>query len=809
MAKQLAEAKLVLTLDDKQYKLALSQIPKQAEEAANSVKSISQAVNFAVFKELATVASNAFRTVIDGLVELGNRGANVDDVANSFEVLTEKTGESADVMLGKLREGVVGTLSDFDLMVLANKTLGSGLVKTSDDMGVLAAGARTLAKATGQTTKEAFDTLTSAMASGRTAALKQVGLFVDSKVALEAYSAAIHKNVSDFTDADRAQALAAASLEALRGRMKEIKPDAADFGELIDQAKVRLENFRDQVAVAVAKSPVFAAGMNTMGKALSDAFGSDNKAQAAEMTRFIEKVGIGVTYVAQGALVLGSVFATVFSAIGVLVNGALTAVVGFAGGIVTGVDALARLQASLPFASDGAKQLAAITGDLRTRMDAMTISLANSTAEAAKGVVGQGALHEKLDAMGGVVMRVRDAMTEAQGKTAETTKAVVELGKAAPETAGRSQDAADKIAEAFRALNAEVMAGTKVGLERRLVEINAARDKELTGLKTLKDMTVAEHAEMERLVNEKYDQRVEAARLAGDEIVNKEREVQQAIALQLTTGTANKLLQIQIARDKEIEGLAILKATNEARYQEDVAAVNEKYRLQAEAAQGYYATIELAAAAAGFKTRAEQQLEADNAKRLYEEMLASGKFTYEQLEAAKKKATDAAAALDKTETLGAMAKFELIAGAASGMLRSLFGKSKAAAIAAALIDTAAAVAKTLAQYPFPFSLVPAAAAAAAGYAQVQTIRKTNPEGFAKGTPGLDFMDFGAESFQPLHNQEAVIPRGGGHVLAGEIADAMPGQEEQVSLLREITSLLRAAPTENRKAFRNALILDMA
>ena len=806
---KIAEATLVLTVDSKQYNLALSQIPKQAQEAANSVKSISQAVNLEVFKELGKIAFESIGKIADAIVELGNRGANVDDVANSFEVLTEKTGAQADVMLGKLREGVVGTLSDYDLMVLANKTLGSGLVKTSDDMGILAAGARTLAKATGQTTKEAFDTLTTAMASGRTAALKQIGLFVDSKSALEAYSGAIHKNVSDFTDADRAQALAAASLAALRNRMKEIKPDAADFGELIDQAKVRIENFKDQVAVAVSKSPVFAAGMAAMGKALDSAFGNDQKKNASELTTLIEKFAIGLTYVAQGAVVVGTVFATAFSAIGVLVNGTLTAVVGFAGGIVTVVDAMARLNAALPFAGAGAKALAADTTDLKTRMDAMTISLANSTAESVKGVMGHGALQEKLDTMGGVIMRVRDAMTEAQGKTADTTKAVIKLGEAAPVAAGRSQESADKIAAAFRDLNAEIVSGTKVGLEKRLFEIEAARVKEIAGLTSLKDLTVAEHAEMERLINEKYAQRTAAARLSGDEIVNKEREVQQAIALSLTTGTENKLLQIQIARDKEIEALAFLKISNEQRYAEDVAAVNEKYRIQTEAAQGYYATIELAASASGFKTREEQQIEADNAKRLYEEMMASGKFTYQQLEDAKKKATDAAAALDDQHLLHVNANFDLIASSASGMLRSIFGKSKAAAIAAAIIDTAAAVAKTLSQYPFPFSPVPAAAAAAAGYAQVQQIRNTNPEGFAQGTPGLDFMDFGPESFQPLHNQEAVIPRGGGHVLAGEIADAMPGQDEQLSLLRRIAGALEIMPAENRKAFRNAMLLDMA
>jgi hypothetical protein len=71
------------------------------------------------------------------------------------------------------------------------------------------------------------------------------------------------------------------------------------------------------------------------------------------------------------------------------------------------------------------------------------------------------------------------------------------------------------------------------------------------------------------------------------------------------------------------------------------------------------------------------------------------------------------------------------------------------------------------------------------------------------------MDFGRESFQPLHNQEAVIPRGGGHLLAGEIASAMPGGGEEISLLREIAGYLRDSPDAMRKAFRNAMIMDTA
>jgi len=808
MAGKFAEATLVLSIDSAGVGPALNKLTKDADETAKSVKEIGLGVKFEIFTQMASAFGRSLKGIVDGFVELGNRGALVDDVAQSFQVLTEKTGGSADVMLGALRQGVVGTLSDFSLMQLATKTLGSGLIKTADDMGVLAAGARTLAKGAGGTTAEAFDTLTSAIASGRTATLKQIGVFVDAKVATENWAAAHKTTTSAMTDADRATALSAATLEALKNRMKEIQPDAADFGELIDQAKVRLENFKDQVALGIAQSPVFTAGMSTMGKALGEAFGTDTSSLASGFVKILEKIVIAVLDVGQGAVIIGHIFATVFSAIEVLANGLRTGFLTLGTGIVTVVDGLAGLQASLPFASQGSKDLAAATTQLKAKMEAMTVSAAASTAEAMKGVVGQGALHEKLDAVGGVILRVRDAMVEAQGKTAENTKAVVELGKAAPEAAAKNQDAADKIAAAFRDLNAEIVAGTKIGLEKRLFEIDAARQKVIDRINADTSMTKQQQAEMVRLTNEKYAQQTTAAILSGDQILAKEREVQQAIALQYMSGTAAKIAQLTTARDAEIAALAYLKANNEQRYNEDVAAVNRKYGLEISAVQGYYASVEAAMAANGFKTRTELDAQLVAAQTHLTNLEASHEKTASSIAAAKKKVHDIQIELDGKEAKSAKEKYDIIHDGAFSMMKSLFGKNKAAAISMAIIDTAAAVVSSFKNAGgFPWGLIPAAAMAAAGAVQIKTIRST--EGYAQGTPNLDFADFGAQSFQPLHNQEAVIPRGGGHILAGEIADAMPGQDELLSLVREMANGIRELPLEMRKGFRNAMLLDMA
>jgi hypothetical protein len=111
--------------------------------------------------------------------------------------------------------------------------------------------------------------------------------------------------------------------------------------------------------------------------------------------------------------------------------------------------------------------------------------------------------------------------------------------------------------------------------------------------------------------------------------------------------------------------------------------------------------------------------------------------------------------------------------AASTIIRSIFGRNKTAAYAGAVIDTAAAVMKALASTFPPLNYVLAAAAAAMGYAQIQTIR-SQQVGFAAGTPGTSFVDFGRATPTVLHGKEAVINQQQGRSLASMLAASIQG-----------------------------------
>ena len=132
-------------------------------------------------------------------------------------------------------------------------------------------------------------------------------------------------------------------------------------------------------------------------------------------------------------------------------------------------------------------------------------------------------------------------------------------------------------------------------------------------------------------------------------------------------------------------------------------------------------------------------------------------------------------------------------------------------IQADIISTYMAAAKSLAMYGWPAGLVAMAGAIVAGLATVMKIRA---QGFALGTAGLDFQKFGPGTQTVLHGSEAVIPRGGGHQLANEIAGALArrnGPARDTDALAErferIGSKLDSLPRAIQRAVRDGMLLS--
>jgi len=167
----------------------------------------------------------------------------------------------------------------------------------------------------------------------------------------------------------------------------------------------------------------------------------------------------------------------------------------------------------------------------------------------------------------------------------------------------------------------------------------------------------------------------------------------------------------------------------------------------------------------GTFTRTESQITADRLRAEFESAQEKGTETAEQLQARWEAYEAAVREADKQTALQKkMSNTEILASTLSTI--SSMGKiGQIAAIAQSTINVLTALTYALAS-PWPASIVAFAQVAAMGWGVVSQIKALK---FASGTPGLDFMNFGTESPAMLHGNEAVIPKGSGHLLANEIA----------------------------------------
>lgn len=674
---------------------------------------------------------------------LGSRGAAVADVKGAFEDLTEKAGESADLMLGALREGTLGTISDFDLMKMSTGALGAGLVRTKDEMGILAAGAQMLADRTGGDTAQAFEMLTSSMEKGKAAGLRSMGVFVDMEAAVNDHAKALNKNVGDLTQHERATAINAATLAALKGQLDASGPATADFGDQLARGKVAVENFVDSLGLAIATSPVIKAGMDAVGEALSAAFGSSQSSLVETLMGFVNEFAIGLTYVGQVGTTAASVLVTGWYVVKTALLTVAAAIAEQVAQMTESVAKGAEFAAQLPGVSQGVKDFAVGARDLADGMRGAAGSLAEQTKEAFEGVKGNSELQATLDSVSGTLINVREKMEAAREAQAGSISTGTEL---------------------VNNLNQQGAAAVATG---------------------------ESYWEMMERAAEMYNQTLALA----EETAAKELELKNSIALANTTGLDQKLLQIEQERLAELASLQEKLVLYPEIYQQLADMVNEKYRIMGQAARGYHSDIIVQAGNAGFRTRAEMENTVAAAQDTYQRMKASGQFTYSELEKAHKKWKDAENQLNQSSALSTMQTFDLIANAAKTLIRAIFGNSKAGAIATAIIDTAQAVVKALASAPPPLNYGLAAAVGAAGLLQINKIRSTDAS-LAMGTVGTRFVDWGRESIVALHNEEAVVNKTQGSSLAGMVEDALHSQDQRT--LEELRGLREDMDARDRR-----------
>lgn len=218
----------------------VEQLPKVLSSSSKAAGILQSA--FAQFT-LAGLATNAISSMASSLGEFANIGfSKLPAVEASFGRLTKSMKQDSTEMLSIMTSATKGMVSNYDLMLSANKAMLLGLPVTSESMGELAKTAAVLGKAMGQDATTSLNDLITALGRSSPMILDNLGLTVKVGEANEAYAAKLGKSAEALSDSEKKMAFYEAAMEAARKKTKELGDQTLTLSEIALSVWTRIGN---------------------------------------------------------------------------------------------------------------------------------------------------------------------------------------------------------------------------------------------------------------------------------------------------------------------------------------------------------------------------------------------------------------------------------------------------------------------------------------------------------------------------------------------------------------------------------------
>jgi hypothetical protein len=511
MSQQVLEILLRMKADtDKALKelgAGVEKVEKHTNGLADAFSGLSGgAFQFNQITDAAGKVISVVSAVAGGFMDLAERGGRMATVSASFDQLAGSAA-NANAILQAGREGTLGLVSDFDLMLSANKMLALGLPTTAEGFRTLTEGAGKLGAAVGITASEAMNRLIEGLGKGSAEMLDELSLVVRAEDAYKSYAASIGVAADQLTAKQKQLAVYEEGLRQVEEKVGKLADRQLTFADRVQQVRTQFQNFVDTLGIAIARSPVLNELLGAIAGSMQQAFGANQTEVVRTLIGAIDSLAIGLVTVARigveaaGTVAMGwqgargavnEIIANMYAAgrelISTLqdiaaVGGKLPGQVGAA--FRAGADDLARFNLGMKamedrFAGISAGALQSAIGISKFKTDA---------------VAGLQALEARLEAARSKVLSTGNAFTGPGGPAAGATKA-----------AGISAEQAEKMREAFAKAVFEQRKQIEEWNEAQLAD--ALRVAE--GLKRIRQQETKDH-------NEELEKREKARREADEQ----------------------------------------------------------------------------------------------------------------------------------------------------------------------------------------------------------------------------------------------------------------------------------------------------
>lgn len=203
-------------------------------------------------------------------MEMSRLNAMSQDVEASMQGLAAAGGSSATSMLNGIREASRGAISDYDLMLTANRAMLLGVADNTKELTDLMDVARARSQALGITTAQAFGDIVTGIGRMSPLILDNLGIVVDQEAANNAYAASLGKVASQLTEQEKKQALVNAVIKDSADLVRDNVAAGDDAASNFERMDAAIANAKDAlgglfqpamvvVADAIAKAAASAA----------------------------------------------------------------------------------------------------------------------------------------------------------------------------------------------------------------------------------------------------------------------------------------------------------------------------------------------------------------------------------------------------------------------------------------------------------------------------------------------------------------------------------------------------------------------
>ena len=188
------------------------------------------------------------------LMRLAARAAHLAPMRRAFDNLAESTGHVSEALMTKLKEAVLYTVPEVDLLKSSVLALNSGAIQTSSELLFLAKAAQVLGQTVGFTTSQGLENLIRGIGLINPQLIKSVGVLVSAEEAYRRYAEQVGKTVVELTDHERHEAFRIAVMEELRAAIARVGDQEEDLNVLLQQTAASWKDARLEMSEVAAES---------------------------------------------------------------------------------------------------------------------------------------------------------------------------------------------------------------------------------------------------------------------------------------------------------------------------------------------------------------------------------------------------------------------------------------------------------------------------------------------------------------------------------------------------------------------------